>query len=111
MDALKSGVVEFRCEHFKSAPQLKRDPLGCASHPKAILFVENPRGRPRCRSWHPSGWFGSIGGATQMKVPLCGGRGDAGEIRASVHPGSQSRCGAGEGWAPSVLPARDGPEL
>src|SRR2546422_310298 len=26
------------------------------------------------------------GGATQMKVPLCGGRGDAGEIRASVHP-------------------------
>jgi len=46
-----------------------------------------------------------------MKVPLCGGRGDAGEIRASVHPASQSRCGAGDGGCPSVLPARDGPEL
>ena len=28
VDALTHGVVEFHREHFKSAPQLKRDSLG-----------------------------------------------------------------------------------
>src|ERR1041385_1882558 len=67
------------CGIVHCAPQLKRNPLGCAVLAKALLLLNtHPRGQLLLLYRHPSGEVAPIAGVRQMRVPLDAGGGGAG---------------------------------
>src|SRR3989442_3186276 len=90
---LSSGVVGFHCDHFSSAPQLKRDPLGCAGKQKQRIVLNPTRERllPAVTDIRLV-WIILVEAGFQAVPASWRARGAAaGELRAAFHPAVRTR--------------------
>jgi hypothetical protein len=65
---LKYRVVEFVCERSSMAPQLKRNPLGCATRETAQEFSKTTARTAPLPNTHLSGRFSPIHAMLSLKV-------------------------------------------